>query len=195
MENQIKIEDFDNLTEIKDSPDILENAISFFNETEAPEPENVEIETETETETESKGLADKYNDVKDYETGQNSNETLTGMIDAGLIVVLGDIILSRTLFFVFNKFLKKDVSISDFELTPEENKATARLLKEYLKTVDLKVTPGQALLFGVLSIYAGKALIAFTMPEKEKSEPIKTIKQQTKSTGKRGRPKKIVDHE
>jgi hypothetical protein len=191
--NQIKIEDFENLSELKDNADILDDAISFFNNAEAPEPE-MEEEAEQDEQTE-KGLAEKYEEVKDYETGETSSETLTGIIDAGLIVVLGDIVLSRAFFFLFNKLLKKDVSVSDFELTPEENKATARLLKEYLKTVDLKVTPAQALLFGVLSIYAGKALIAFTMPEKDKQE-VKTIKQQTKSTGaKRGRPRKVKNNE
>lgn len=189
MSEQLELENIE--PPIVSNDNLIQSVIKDHINEEAEQPD--EIEPIEELDFNPEELKDytpdeksKFHEVKES-AEPTSNEAILNLIDTDIIVTLTDILLSRLFFFAFNRRLGKDVAIQDFELTPEESKSVSKLLKEYMKTQEIKITPAQALILGVLAIYGGKAILAYTA-QRRNPEEVKTIKQQTKSTGRRGRP-------
>lgn len=178
---------------------VIEEIINAHIDEEAKSPEYIEYAEQEEEQEEEEGEGEgeeeseggKLKTVKERE-GQNSQNSLKNLIDTDTLIVLVDSIVSRIFFFAFSKFLKRDVTIKDFELTVEETKSLSKLLKVYMKETNINITSGQALALGIFSVYGAKAMIGFSQP---KSEEKKTVRQSTNGTGKRGRPRKIKEVE
>jgi hypothetical protein len=195
MENEKLFTPEETITAPETKDELFINSIIEAHKNEkAEEPEEEEPE-ETETEETETTEPNKVQSIKG-EPEPTEKEALTSLIDTDIIVVLGDVMLSRLFYFVFKKFLKRDVNIQDFSLTPEESKAISKLLKKYAETKEIKISPVNALIFGIVSVYASKGIIAFSMDKTETAKP-QSIKEETtgKPTGKRGRPRKIKEVE
>lgn len=169
-----QVEKLQDLSNHEATPNALEN---MFKELQSSE--NVE------------GLEDtEFDDLEDYveEIGdgtptepaptQDAAPTEEGgdtKLDAESVIVISDVILSRSFNFLAQKFLKKNPTPTSFALTTKEKKVLEQPVQRVLDTMNFdKLTPMQGLAMVLLPIYGAKFMsLESAQVDQETGEPVK----------------------
>lgn len=117
-----------------------------------PEPEATPEPVEQKSEPNKKGNSEDLDEL---------NAAFTEMLDPAIIITMFDgfmVMLSSLIF----KAMKLEVDKSVMQLTAQEKAALKPSVKEFLKSLDLKLSPLTALILSVGLIYGSKISVVIT---------------------------------
>ena len=154
MENN-ELELNESKSELSNDESELLKAMQQQNEYTPPEPTETNEPTET-TETEK-----QFSKQQQSEDLSELNEAFVSMLDPAVIITMFDGVMVMLSSFIF-KAMNVECDKSVMSLTTQEKAALRPSVKEFLKTLNLNLSPTTALLLSVGLIYGSKISVVVT---------------------------------
>ena len=134
------------------------------------------------------GATDDYLDAETPEVIDLENPTESGDEHINIVETLGTNEIAEVILSVFNvsynvfgrAFAGKHIDTTEFEAKPEELATIRKPLRAYLKTKNVAMSPGAALLIAVLAVYGTKTFMLVNA----KNQAIKELKQKNATESK-----------
>jgi hypothetical protein len=153
MNNELELND--NMEASNDETELLK-AMQMQSEYIAP-PEQIETNEPTEN-TENEKQSSKQQQSEDL---SELNEAFVSMLDPAVIITMFDGVMVMLSSFIF-KAMNIEADKSIMSLTTQEKAALRPSVKEFLKTLNLNLSPTTALLLSVGLIYGSKISVVIT---------------------------------